>query len=197
MRMETDPHWEPTILVIFGAAGDLTWRKLVPALFNLYLDRQLPEPFAMIGLDQQELSDDRLRRHLREGVERFSRRGTSKDADWAPFAARLSYVRGDLCDPTTYAQLGERLTKLDKEWHTRSQHVYYLAVPPFLFGSIATSLGKAGLAREPGAHRKGARARLVIEKPLGHDLESARATASHIGYPVLIKAAAGGGGRGK
>jgi glucose-6-phosphate 1-dehydrogenase len=165
--METDTHLQPTAIVIFGAGGDLTWRKLVPALFNLSLDKQLPEPFALIGLDRQELSDDKLRQHLREGVDQFSRRGPPRDTEWDPFAARISYIQADLNDLTAYAQLDERLAKVDKDWHKKANHLFYFATPPALFETIATCLGKAGLARE----RR--RARIIVEKPLGYDLESA------------------------
>jgi glucose-6-phosphate 1-dehydrogenase len=166
--MSTDVPLEPATIVIFGVAGDLAWRKLVPALFNLFLDKRLPEPFALIGLDRQELSDAALPRRLREGVDQFSRRGSPKNADWEAFAARIGYLQTDFTDAAAYDHLGERLAKLDGEWHARANHIFYFTTPPFLFRSIATLLGKAGLAKERD------RARIVVEKPLGHDLASAR-----------------------
>ena len=172
--MPSDLSLEPAVIVLFGAAGDLAWRKLVPALFNLALDQQLPEPFALIGLDRLELSDAALRQRLREGVEQFSRRGSPKNADWDRFAARIRYIQADFGDPAAYDRLADLLASLDREWHVHANHIFYLATPPFLFGSIAALLGKAGLAKEPGPRRKRAGARIVVEKPFGHDLASAR-----------------------
>jgi len=165
--MENEIRLKPTALVIFGGGGDLAWRKLIPALFNLYLDKSLPESFAIIGLDRVELSDEALRQHLRQGVNQFSRRGSAKDTDWEPFAAHINYLQADFTDQAAYAQLAEHLAKLDREWKAKANRIFYLATPPSLFGLIARMLGDAGLARERE------RARIVVEKPIGYDLESA------------------------
>src|SRR6266508_4261370 len=93
---------DSTVLVIFCAGGDLTWRKLVPALYSLFVDRWLPDRFAIIGLDLKQISDAEFRQHLREGVDQFSRRGKSDDAAWSIFAAKLAFVSADFGDPAAY-----------------------------------------------------------------------------------------------
>jgi glucose-6-phosphate 1-dehydrogenase len=159
---------DATVLVIFGAGGDLAWRKLVPALYSLFVDRWLPDHFAIIGLDLKQLSDDQFRQHLREGVDQFSRRGKSADPAWSTFAAKLSFVSADFGDPATYTALADRLGKQDHDWGGTATHIFYLATPPSLMEPIATNLSKAGLTSDR------TRARVVVEKPFGHDLASAR-----------------------
>lgn len=165
--MENATNLKPTVGVIFGGGGDLTRRKLIPALFNLYLDKNLPEQFAIIGLDRAELNDDAFRQHLHDGVNQFSRRGPASASDWSPFAAHLGYLRADFTDQTLYAKLAELLTKQDKEWNAKAERIFYLATPPVFFGTIANRLGDAGLARERE------RSEIVVEKPIGYDLKSA------------------------
>src|SRR5512136_2149495 len=101
--MSTDMRPEPTAIVIFGAAGDLTWRKLVPALYNLFVDKWLPHQFAIVGVDRKATSDAEFRQHLREGVDTFSRRGQAGDAMWDDFATRLTFITGDFSDQATFA----------------------------------------------------------------------------------------------
>src|SRR6476659_9586937 len=96
---------DSTVLVIFGAGVDLTWRKLVPALYSLFVDRWLPDHFAIIGLDLKQISDDEFRQHLREGVDQFSRRGKSEDAAWRTFADKLTFVSANFADPAAYTAL--------------------------------------------------------------------------------------------
>jgi glucose-6-phosphate 1-dehydrogenase len=156
----------PTIFVIFGVAGDLTWRKLVPALFNLYLGNRLPERFTLIGLDRVNDDDPALRQRLASGVRQFSRQSYT-DAGWQRFSQAIHYQKADFDDTAAYRKLGERLKQIEQEWQTEAEHVFYMATPSFLFAEIATKLGEAGLA-DNRPH-----ARLVIEKPIGHDLQSA------------------------
>ncbi|MEN6498866.1 MAG: glucose-6-phosphate dehydrogenase [Thermoguttaceae bacterium] len=158
----------PTALVIFGVAGDLTRRKLVPALFNLYLDKVLPEAFALIGLDRVEMSDDQLRDRLHEGTAEFCGRGTVDKEAWAAFAARIQYRHADFTQLAHYQELARRLEELDALWHAKANRIFYLAVPPMLFGPIARLVGEAGLS----GNRQ--RARIVVEKPVGYDLESSQ-----------------------
>jgi glucose-6-phosphate 1-dehydrogenase len=164
----TDPL-EPTIFVIFGGAGDLTWRKLVPALFDLSQDRSLPEKFAIIAVDRTKLADAALRHRLHDGVNQFSRFGKSKADVWNKFAPHLRYQQGDFKKPATYAALGALCVKLEKQWGTKAHRIYYMATPPSMFGEIPKYLGRAGLARDREW------ASIVIEKPIGYDLTSARA----------------------
>ncbi|MCL4535618.1 MAG: glucose-6-phosphate dehydrogenase [Bacteroidetes bacterium] len=160
---------EATILVMFGGAGDLAWRKLGPALYNLCIDGWLPDRFAVIGVDRVPMSNDQFRQRVRDGVDRFSRRGKAGDEDWQTFAPCLTYVQGSLDDPATYTSLSSRLGEQEKGWSAASDHIFYLAIPPTLFGSVAQGLHKAQLSHPQQS------VRIVIEKPFGWDLESARA----------------------
>ncbi len=159
---------EPTVMVIFGAGGDLTWRKLVPALYNLYLDRRLPERFAIVGVARQQMDDDSFRQRLRKGVDLFSRRGKTEDAAWNDFAARLSYFAGDFTAAETGTLIGRRLEEIDRQWNSRAARVFYLAIPPGLMEAAARQLEGLGICKDCS------RDRLVVEKPFGRDLASAR-----------------------
>ncbi len=160
---------EPTVFIIFGGGGDLTWRKLAPALFDLSQDRSLPERFAILAVDRVALGDEALRRRLHDGVNRFSRFGKANAAAWNRFGQHVWYQQGDFKKLSTYAALGARCTKLEKEWGTKAHRIFYMATPPSMFGEIPKYLGRAGLARDRQWTR------IVIEKPIGYDLASARA----------------------
>jgi glucose-6-phosphate 1-dehydrogenase len=166
--MDLHPHLEPAVITIFGGGGDLTHRKLVPALYNLFLDSWLPHDFAIVGIDRLNQDDDAYRRDLRENVDRFSRRGKTKDDEWDRFAPHLHYLSADFTDAGAYAKLSEHLGKYDKDWQTQAHHIFYLATPPSMIEVIACQLHQAQLLA-PETH-----ARLVVEKPFGHDLDSAR-----------------------
>jgi glucose-6-phosphate 1-dehydrogenase len=159
----------PTVLVIFGGAGDLTWRKLIPALFDLSRDRSLPAKFAIIAVDRIKLGDAALRRRLHEGVNQFSRFGKTTAAVWGRFAPHIHYQQGDFTQAATYTALGRQCARLEKQWGARTHRIFYMATPPSMFGEIPKYLGRAGLARDR------AFTRIVIEKPIGYDLASARA----------------------
>lgn len=167
--MKSTSQIEAGVFVIFGAGGDLTWRKLIPALHNLFLDGQLPERLTVIGVDRKPMSDRKFREHLHDGVNRFSRRGKTGKSGWDEFASRLSYLGGDFSKPETGDALAERLQKLDEEWGGEAKRIFYLAIPPALVESVAGQLDKIGLCHDCR------RDRLVVEKPFGHDLDSARA----------------------
>ena len=162
----------PAILVIVGADGDLAARKLLPALYNLSVDGWLPERFAVIGVDRGAMDDGAFRRHAREAVDRFSRRGRADPARWDAFAPALAHLRGDLSTPAAVRALGGALAAQEREWRTPAQHIFYLATPPAAVEPIVEGLGAARLAVD--------RARLVAEKPFGRDLESARALTAAI-----------------
>lgn len=159
----------PTILVIFGASGDLTWRKLGPALYDLFLDEWVPTRFSLVGVARKPASDEAFRRRLREGVDQFSRRGRADEKRWAAFAAAVVFQAGEFGDPRLYAALADRMAKQERAWGTAANHVFYLATPPAAVETIAKGLSAAGLAGDHG------RARIVVEKPFGQDLASARA----------------------
>jgi len=156
---------EPTVFVIFGGTGDLAWRKLIPALFNLQLTGCLLEKVAIIAIGMSEKDEESLRERLHDGVKKFARQ--ENPGDWESFASRIHYQRADFLDAKTYEMLGVTLAELDREWDAKAQHIFYLAVPPSMFGEIPKRLSEAGLAE-----RK--RSRLVVEKPIGYDLDSAK-----------------------
>ncbi|HEY3861446.1 MAG TPA: glucose-6-phosphate dehydrogenase [Verrucomicrobiae bacterium] len=158
----------PTIFVIFGGAGDLAWRKLGPALFDLCHDRSMPEHFAVIAVDRTNTSDNQFRQRLHDGVKNFSRQKTISAAAWSDFARHVSYQQGDFKKLPTYAALGQQCAKLEKEWGASTHRIFYMATPPSMFGEIPKFLGRAGLARDVDL------ARIVVEKPIGYDLDSAR-----------------------
>jgi glucose-6-phosphate 1-dehydrogenase len=160
-------HKKPTIVVIFGCMGDLTWRKLAPALYNLMLDQQLPEQFAVIGLDIKEGSTDDFRLRLRDGVDGFCACGEIDKKTWNRFADNLMYISGDFANPETYTALSEQLKSRGKSWESPANLVFYMATPPGIMETIVHGLGEAGLAADRS------HARIVVEKPFGHDLASA------------------------
>ena len=166
MKPQNQP--DATAVVILGASGDLTSRKLVPALYNLFLEKRLPEVCTVIGAGRSPMTSEEWRGALRQGVDTFSRRGKADDASWNAFAPALEYQQVDYSDPVSFAALAARLDAWDKQRGVKANRIFYLAVPPMLFESVTAQLGKAKLARD----RK--RARIVIEKPFGSDLESAR-----------------------
>jgi glucose-6-phosphate 1-dehydrogenase len=166
--MSTDHRPDPTVFVIFGGAGDLAWRKLIPALYNLFLDKWLPEKFLIIGTGHRHTSAEKFRQHLREGVDKFSRRGKADDKEWQAFAGHLSFMAADLDKPEVFRELAKKLADQDKDWDTKANHIFYLSLPPRMIDPVARELGRAKLNQD----RK--RSRIVVEKPFGDDLESAK-----------------------
>ena len=162
---------EPCTMVIFGATGDLTSRKLVPALYNLARERRLPGGFSVVGFARRDWSDEFFRETLLEGVNANSRSGPAEPALWASFADGLFYHRSSFDDANGYQGLAERLGAIDAERGTAGNRVFYLATPPESYAEIIRQLGAAGLNRSQG----GGWTRIIVEKPFGRDLESARA----------------------
>jgi glucose-6-phosphate 1-dehydrogenase len=164
---------KPCILVIFGAAGDLSWRKLLPALYNLNVDGVLPANFAVVGfgLGAEGDADEWIRKRARDGMNRFSRRPPDEN-HWADFARALFYVNGSFNDARAYAQLKSRLEALDHQFGIPGSRVYYLAVPPGAVAMCVEHLKSAGMVASPA--EKTAFTRVIVEKPIGRDLESAR-----------------------
>jgi glucose-6-phosphate 1-dehydrogenase len=164
----TDFQAPSTVLVIFGGAGDLTWRKLVPALHGLFLDDLLPEKCAVIGVDGKELSLKDWHGRLREGVDQFGRGQHTVPKTWKAFAKHLAaYQAGDFKAQSTFAVLAKALDDQDEAWGQKAERVFYLATPPGIVETIVEGLEKAGLTQDQK------RSRIVFEKPFGHDLESA------------------------
>jgi glucose-6-phosphate 1-dehydrogenase len=171
--LEAEARVDPCVVVIFGASGDLTRRKLLPALYALSLEHRLPVGFAVLGVARRPLDDEAFRRQMREAVAEHGRTGAPDTAEWEPFAEGLFYQALDYGSPDDYAALAARLDEIDRRRLTRGNYLFYLATPPSTFPDIASALGRARLARADGG--EGAWRRIVVEKPIGHDLDSARA----------------------
>ncbi len=160
---------EPCAIVLFGATGDLTHRKLVPALYHLDQGGHLPSECAIVGFARRDWSDDQFRDELKKSL--ANPKDAGFEAAWADFAPRIFYDASTFDDPEGYAKLKAQLDKIDATHGTRGNRLYYLAVSPEYFAVIVEHLGKAGLIDRDG---EGPWTRVVIEKPFGHDLASAR-----------------------
>jgi len=160
---------QPCSVVIFGATGDLTHRKLIPALYNLAADGELPPAVTVVGFARREKNDDGFRRELEEATRKFSRQ-TVRDEIWKTFAQSIFYHQSDFSDESGFKTLAARLEKIDKERGTRGNRLFYFAVGPDQFEPILKHLKSAGLNQA----REGSWARVIVEKPFGTDLASAR-----------------------
>jgi len=159
---------DPCAMVIFGAAGDLTRRKLIPALYNLAKTQVLSREFAIVGVARSPMSDDDFRKKMTADIKKFATEPVDTDL-WEWFCKRLYYVSGDFDDKNVYTKLKEKLDQVDKDHTTHGNHFYYLATAANFFGPIVENLSATGLMQEDGYWR-----RVIIEKPFGHDLESAK-----------------------
>ena len=153
----------PQAIVIFGASGDLTKRKLLPAFYHLYLQGLLPKGFAIIGYSRTEMSDDEFREMAKQAIERYA--APPRGGVWNEFAKHLSYHPGEFGEPMAMKGLGEQLEKVDAEFGTEGGRFFYAATPSSVYPEIVQRLGEVGMADG---------AKIVIEKPFGRDLESAR-----------------------
>ena len=160
---------QPCCIVIFGATGDLTHRKLIPALYNLAADGELPPAVNVVGFARRPKTDEEFRRELDEATRKFSRQAM-RDEIWKTFAQSIFYHQSEFADEAGYKSLAQRLDKIDQERATRGNRLFYLAVAPDQFEPIVKNLKAAGLNRAP----EGSWARVVVEKPFGVDLASAR-----------------------
>jgi glucose-6-phosphate 1-dehydrogenase len=181
---ESAPLAPPCAMSIFGAAGDLTKRLVVPALYNLAVAKRLPDEFRLVGVDLAGKTTQDWRQGLTDMMNEFVAQGGGEfevdhidQVAWRWLTDRMSYLQGDLNDPGTYRRVGEHLTELDRTSGTAGNRLFYLAVADRFFGTVVDRLGEAKLAdqgedqdRKPAFWR-----RVVIEKPFGHDLQSARA----------------------
>ena len=167
--METNTKTSPTLITIFGGSGDLTWRKLIPAFYNLNIDGWLNDLFRIICIGRDEMKDGEFVQHLKEGVDQFSRRGKAVAKDWNAFAKLITYKAGDFTKGDLYADIKNEVTAFEKDAGVTATKIYYMAVNPQFFGNIADMLNESGLAADRNCSR------LVIEKPFGTDLETAKA----------------------
>ena len=157
-------------IVIFGASGDLTARKLIPALYHLFKEKQMPPAFRVVGFARREKTDASWRQELRTALDQFSRTKPVNDKVWSAFAENLFYCQGDLTDDAAYKKLETQLTEFGSG-PLRENLLFYLAISPSQFGEVVEQIHRAGLLNKEGA----AWQRIVVEKPFGHDLASAQA----------------------
>jgi glucose-6-phosphate 1-dehydrogenase len=161
---------DPCVMVIFGAAGDLTRRKLIPSLYNLAKFHLLSREFAVVGIARNLMSTQEFRAKLAQDLKEFVAGPIDSDLEeW--FERHVYYITGEFTDPTTYQQLKDLLQKLDKDHATHGNYFYYLATAPDFFGTIVEQLAATGLMREQNRQWR----RVIVEKPFGRDLDSARA----------------------
>src|SRR5437867_4558805 len=164
------PKADPCVVVIFGATGDLTQRKLVPALFHLACAGCTSNHFAVLGIGRARMSEEEFRSRMREGAADSKEMGEFSDEQWQAFASRLHYMVGKLDDTETYRRTAARLEQMSTPEGTSANRLFYFSTPPSLALTIVDGLKEAGLATQ----EKGW-SRIVVEKPFGHDLDSARA----------------------
>ena len=156
------------ILVIFGASGDLTYRKLMPAIFDLYKQKYLPQNFIILGVARSSFSDDSFREKMKDGIKQFAFFKDAAEDEINEFSKKIFYLSINTDNADDYSKVKDYLQKTDKEFDTKGNYVFYLATPPNLYPLIPKFLAKNGLSKEKGKIR-----RLVIEKPFGNDLDSA------------------------
>src|SRR3984893_18092501 len=153
------PPADPCIMVIFGASGDLTKRLLTPALFNLACDGLLPKKFAIVGMAMDKLSPDQFRSRMTDDIKKFTTRQKFDDRVWQDFVARLNYLPGDFSDPEAFKRLADTVDKLDAQYQTGGNVLFYMAIPPVVFGLVSSQLDKAVFKK-----REKGWIRLVVEK---------------------------------
>jgi len=174
---EPNAHVAPAcVMTIFGAAGDLTKRKLIPALYNLKHSKLLSDQFAVLGIARAQMSDEEFRSRMRDDMKEFATDEVDAQ-EWKWLEDRLYYLSGDFNDDAMYAQLKSRIETLDKDHQAQGNYSFYLAAAPQFFAPIVEQLGRVGLTNEADGHWR----RVVIEKPFGRDWESARKLNQEIG----------------
>ncbi len=163
---------QPCVLVIFGAAGDLCWRKLLPAIYNLNADGDLPSNFAVIGfgIGAKGDPDEWIRTRSRDGIEHFSRQKLT-DSHWNDIARALFYIEGSFNDASAYEQLKAKLDAVDQQFGIAGNRVFYLAIPPTMVDAAVGHLKQAGMIKPPNQEPF---TRVIVEKPIGRDLTSAK-----------------------
>ncbi len=162
----------PTLMVIFGASGDLTSRKLVPAIYNLALDNLLPPQFHLVGFGRKEIPDEDFRKDCEADLAKFSRRPVDRTI-WGSLRERLHYLAGGYDDAGAFTRLRSLLADLEQKAGRPTQHLFYVSTPPSVFPAVLDNLGESGLAAH--SHEGELASRVIIEKPFGYDLASAKA----------------------
>jgi glucose-6-phosphate 1-dehydrogenase len=175
--LATNRITDPCTIVFFGAAGDLTKRMLMPAMWNLRLEDILPTNYGIVGFSRTPYSNDEFRAQMKASIDQFSRSGPAKDPLWSDFARHATYVNGDFTDRGAFKKLRAQLDANDKQLGTAHNRLYYLSTPPSIFATIIQQLSDAGLGPKDQAEGW---SRVVIEKPFGTDLDSARALQAEV-----------------
>ena len=157
------------ILVIFGASGDLTYRKLIPAVYDLFRQNLLPEKFAILGVSRTEITDEKFRDKMKDGIKKYSNFKEDDGKVIDDFLGHLSYIAIDTENKEHFKKLKNHLENLDSTLETGNNAIYYLSTPPALYGVIPTLLGEVGLNTSANGSWK----KLIIEKPFGYDIASA------------------------
>jgi glucose-6-phosphate 1-dehydrogenase len=170
---------DPCILVIFGATGDLTARKLIPALYNLSLDNQLPPHFACVGFARREKTHQEFRDEMKIGIDRYSRNKPRDETFWSEFSEHLFYHTSEFSDDSQYQSLNAFLKELDIKFGTRGNRLFYLSTQPKFFPEVIEKLHTNQMIYDPDLVKE-KWSRVIIEKPFGHDLESAKALQQEI-----------------
>jgi glucose-6-phosphate 1-dehydrogenase len=168
MISRSQPKVGPTAAVIFGATGDLTHRKIVPAFYHLAKNGLLPEDFAIIGFARRPKSDEEFRKDLGDALMKFSHTKPVDEEVWNKMASHIYYFQGELDDPESYKKLADKLKSLPEASKINENYLFYLATSPEYFGEAAKNLHSAGLSSKEGVRR-----RLIVEKPFGTDLKTA------------------------
>ena len=175
--LTTNRITDPCTIVLFGAAGDLVKRMLMPAMWNLRLEDILPTNYGIVGFSRAPYSNDEFRAQMKDAIDQFAHSGPAKDPLWSDFAQHLTYVRGDFGDNRAFKKLRAQLDENDKQLGTRANRLYYLSTPPSVFATIVQQLSDVGLGPKDQAQGW---SRIIIEKPFGTDLDSARALQAEV-----------------
>ena len=165
---------EPCVVVVFGATGDLTHRKLIPALYNLALEQPMPAELSVVGVGRRPLDNNEFRQQALDAVDKFSRRRPVNPNVWETFSRGLFYCQAPFDDPDGYVRLKNLLDQLDRDRGTLGNRIFYLSTQPSYYPTIIENLREADMARR-GRPPGSGWARIVVEKPFGHDLASAQA----------------------
>jgi glucose-6-phosphate 1-dehydrogenase len=158
----------PAVITIFGAKGDLTNRKLVPALYNLFINDHLPSSYLIVGVDFLQAGDAEFKKDLLAGINEFSRSGKADEKKWSDFSARIFYIQGDFLKADTFTRLKNKLDSFDKQNNQRATRMFYFAVAPRFIEVISDSLFKFKMCRQADKDR------IIVEKPFGTDLDSSK-----------------------